>query len=315
VADVAPIFEQPGLLTPYGHAVLEPSLNFGYSSSNRIALVGYTVIPALLVGLIDVREVKRSTVTAALASRFGLSRRLELEVRVPYVYRFDESVSRDGSSQVDNVFSGRGSAAGDVEFGARYQLNDGGADKAFYIGSLRVKTRTGKDPFQVVTECGGTCASNAVNAGLPLDLPTGSGFYSMQAGVTMLYPSDPAVLFGSLTYLHNFKRDSVSRLLSNGQDEFIGSIEPGDVLGFNFGMGVALNEKSTFSVGYDHGVVDRTKINGDVASGSVTVHLSTLLLGYAHKINNSTSLNISIGAGLTRDTPDVSLTVRFPMSF
>src|SRR5206468_11305541 len=56
--EVAPIFESPGVLTPKGHVVFEPSVQYGYSSSNRVALVGYTVIPALLIGLPDVREVK-----------------------------------------------------------------------------------------------------------------------------------------------------------------------------------------------------------------------------------------------------------------
>ena len=36
--EVAPIFEQPGVLTPRGRYVLEPSVQFGYSSSNRVAL-------------------------------------------------------------------------------------------------------------------------------------------------------------------------------------------------------------------------------------------------------------------------------------
>ena len=38
--EVAPIFDQPGVLTPKGRFVLEPSLQYSYSSSNRIALVG-----------------------------------------------------------------------------------------------------------------------------------------------------------------------------------------------------------------------------------------------------------------------------------
>ena len=92
---VAPLLEQPGVLTPKGRYVLEPSLQYGYSSSNRVALVGYTVIPALLIGLIDVREVKRNTVTAALAGRWGVTNRLELEAKLPYVYRSDSTVSRE----------------------------------------------------------------------------------------------------------------------------------------------------------------------------------------------------------------------------
>ena len=316
--EVAPLFEQPGVLTAKNHYVLEPSLQYGYSSSNRVSIVGYTIIPALLIGLIDVQEVKRNTVTAALSARFGLSNRLELEVRVPYVYRTDANVSREFGTGTSNsqVFSANGMDVGDVEFGARYQLNDGGVDKPFYIGSLRFKSRTGKDPFEVVTDCNPRCiGSNITGSGLPLELPTGSGFYSLQGGVTMLYPSDPAVFFGSVTYLHNFPRDNVSRLVLNGQRESLGTISPGDVFGFNFGMGLALNDKSSFSIGYDHSSVGRTEQDGKVVPGSVRTQLATLLLGYSYRLNTKTSLNVSVGAGLTRDTPDVSLTVRLPMTF
>ena len=315
--EVAPLFEQPGVLTPAGQYVLEPSMQYGYSSSNRVAMVGYTIIPALLIGLLDVREVKRNTVTAALSARFGISRRLELEVRAPYVYRSDATVSRDIAkpSSLDSVFPASGKAVGDIEFGARYQLNDGGIDKPFFIGTLRVKTRTGKDPFEVVTDCQQVCVGNTTGTGLPLDLPTGSGFYSLQTGVTALYPSDPGVFFGSITYLHNFKRDNVSRLVLSGQEEFLGTIAPGGVFGFNFGMGLALNEKSSFSIGYDHNSVARTRLNGTVIPGSVRTQLGTLVFGYAHRLNNKTSLNVSVGAGITRDTPDVSLSLRLPTSF
>lgn len=42
---VAQIFEQPGVLTPRGKLTLEPGLQYGYSSSNRISLVGYSSRP------------------------------------------------------------------------------------------------------------------------------------------------------------------------------------------------------------------------------------------------------------------------------
>lgn len=315
--EVAPLFEQPGVLTQPGQYVLEPSLQYGYSSNNRVALVGYTIIPALLIGLIDIREVKRNTVTAALSGRFGVTRRLELEMRVPYVYRSDATVSRELAigTATEGVFSASGMHMGDIELGARYQLNDGGVDTPYYIGSLRFKSRTGKDPFSVVTDCQQRCVDNATGTGLPLDLPTGSGFYSLQTGLTLLYPSDPAVFFGSVTYTHNFKRDNISRKVLNGEEEFLGSIAPGGVIGFNFGMGLAINEKSSFSLGYDHSSVARTKSNGEVVPGSVRTQLSTLLLGYSYRLSPKYSLSVSVGAGLTRDTPDVSLTLRLPMTF
>jgi len=316
--EVAPLFEQPGVLTPKGRYVLEPSYQFGYSSSNRVALVGYTIIPALLIGLIDVRELKRNTMTAALAGRYGLTSRTEVEVRVPYVYRSDSTVSREifTGTAVENVFSTSGRGIGDVELALRHQLNDGGVDKPYYVAGLKLKSRTGKDPFEVVTDCAGRCVGpNASGTGLPLDLPTGSGFYAVQPSVTWLFPSDPAIFFGSFSYLRNIKRSNVRRMILSGEWEDLGTIKPGDVIGFNFGMGLALNEKASLSLGYNHDTVARTKQNGVAVPGSVRTQLGTLLMGFSYRFNDKRSLNVSVGAGLTRDTPDVTLSVRMPINF
>ena len=134
--EVAPIFDQPGVLTPRGKLIIEPSYQYGYSSSDRVALVGYTVIPAILIGLVDVRQVKTTTQTGALAFRYGLTNRMELEVRVPYVDNHTDTISREiftGTAQ-DNLFTTSGKGIGDIEATLRYQLNDGGADKPYYVG-------------------------------------------------------------------------------------------------------------------------------------------------------------------------------------
>jgi hypothetical protein len=316
--EVAPLFEQPGVLTPKGKFVFEPSLQFGYSSSNRVALVGYTIIPALLIGLVDVREVKRNTTTAMLSGRIGVTNRLEIDAKLPYVYRSDSTVSREifTGTAVENVFATSGKGVGDAELGLRYQLNNGGPDSAYYVGSLRFKSRTGRDPFSVVTDCTQRCVgTNASGTGLPLDLPTGSGFYSVQPGITWLFPSDPAVFFGGVSYLHNIKRKDVSRTVLGGEQEFLGEVKPGDIVGFNFGMGLGLNEKASFSLGYDHSSIGRTRQNGVAVPGAVRTQLGTLLLGFSYRINDKRSVNVAVGAGLTRDTPDVTLTIRVPTSF
>lgn len=315
--EVAPLFEAPGVLTQKGKYVLEPSLQFGYSSSNRVALVGYTIIPALLIGLIDVREVKRNTFSGSLTGRTGLTNRLEVELKVPYVYRSDATVSRElfTGTSVERVFDTSGKSIGDVELGARYQLNDGGPDKPYFIGGLRFKTRTGRDPFDVVTDCTRRCVGeNVTGTGLPLQLPTGSGFYSLQPSVTWLFPSDPAIFFGTFSYLHTFKRANVSRLVLDGQRDPLGELAPGGVLGFNFGMGLALNEKASISFGYDHSSIARMRQNGAPVAGSVRTQLGTLLIAYSYRLSEKRTLNVAVGAGVTRDTPDVSLTVRVPMN-
>jgi len=316
--EVAPIFETPGVLTPRGKVVFEPSVQYGYSSSNRVALVGYTVIPALLIGLLDVREVKRNTTTGTATFRYGFDNRLELEAKIPYVYRSDSTVSRElfTGTAAERAFETSGKGIGDIELGWRYQLNDGGVDTPYYIAGLRFKSRTGRDPFQVVTDCQTRClGENVTGTGLPLDLPTGSGFYSLQPSVTWLLPSDPAIFFGGFSYTKNFKRGNVYRTVLNGGKELLGTVEPGDVFGFNFGMGLALNERASFSIGYDHNSVGRMHQNGLVIPGSVRVQLGTLLLGYSYRLKNNRTLSVSVGAGLTRDTPDVTLMVRMPFTF
>lgn len=314
---VAPIFDQPGVLTPRNKFVLEPSFQFSYSSTDRVALVGYTVIPALLIGLVDVREVKTTTLTGGVALRYGITNRMEVEVRVPYVYSTNDTVSREiftGTAQ-DNVFSSNGRGIGDVEMTLRYQLNEGGPDKFYYIGWLRFKTATGKSPFDVVTDCVTRCVGNTTGTGLPLEQPTGSGFYAVQPGLTWLFPSDPVVFFGNFSYLHSFARSNLSLTILDGEKDFVGRVQPGDIWGFNVGMGLALNEKASVSLGYDQSIVLPTKQNGTTVPGSVRVILGTLLLGYSYRLSPKTTLNFTIGAGLTRDTPDLTLTVRVPISF
>ena len=323
--EVAQIFDQPGVLTPRGSLVLEPSLQTGYYANDRVALIGYTVIPAILIGLVDVRQVKTTSVTAALAARYGVANRFELELKVPYMYIRGDTVSREiftGAAQ-DSVFSADGNGLGDIELTARYQLPNSGADRPFYVLWLRYKTRTGKDLFEVTTDCVTRCVANATGTGLPLELPTGSGFASLQPGVTWMYASDPVVFFGSLSYLHNFAREDVSRTTLSGAPEgfpqttteYLGEIDAGDILGFNVGVGLALNERAAISIGYDHNIVARSRQNGSDLPGSVRVVLGTLLLGGTYRISDRTSVNIALGAGMTRDTPDVTLVARLPIRF
>jgi outer membrane protein assembly factor BamA len=154
--------------------------------------------------------------------------------------------------------------------------------------------------------------ANVTGTGLPLSLPTGSGFRSLQPSLTWMLPSDPAVFFGSFSYTRNFARRDVYRTILAGQREPLGTVKAGDAFGFNLGMGLALNDNASLSFGYDHSSVGRSRQNGQVIPGSVRIQLGTLLIGASYRLDPHRSVSVSIGAGLTRDTPDVTLTVRLP---
>jgi hypothetical protein len=302
--DVAQIFAEPGVLTPGGKFVLEPSLQYLQSSNNRVALVGFAIIPAITIGLIDVRQVSRNTFIPALTARYGLTERFELEAKVPYVYTTSETLTRPLAtpSVTDSFFDARGSGIGDVELGARYQLNAFRGDNAVYVGSLRAILPTGKGPFDVDFD---------PITGLQTDLATGSGFFGLQTGVTSLFPSDPAVFFGGLSYQYNFPRD-----VGNG----FGRITPGNIAQFNVGMGLALNDRASFSVGFQFSNVSKSSQEG-ADSGSKTlapsssIQLGTARLGVSYRLNNKTNLNFTLGIGVTSQTPDLELTLRIPYTF
>jgi hypothetical protein len=61
--------------------------------------------------------------------------------------------------------------------------------------------------------------------------------------------------------------------------------------------------------------VDRSRQNGQVIPGSVRIQLGTLLVGASYRLDAHRTVSVSVGAGLTRDTPDVTLTVRMPFGF
>lgn len=315
--EVAPIFQQPGVLTPKGKIVIEPTYQFGYSTADRVALVGYTIIPAILIGLIDVRQVRSTTQTAILTARYGITNRLEMEVRIPYVYTHTDTVSREvltGSAQ-NNVFSSSGKGLGDIEATVRYQINNGGADRAYYIGWFRVKSRTGTDPFEVVTDCVTRCVQNLTGTGLPLRQPTGSGFYTLQPGLTWLFPSDPVVFFGNVSFLYNVERRHVYEHILLGGTQYLGNVKMGNEADVSVGMGMALNDKASLSIGYDQTFIGTTYESGRKLPGSTKIWLGSLLIGGSYRFSEKRTLNFTLGVGVTRDTPDATLIVRVPMTF
>lgn len=303
---LAPIFDQPGVLTPSHTLVLEPSFQYLNSSSNRVALSGYTIIPSLTIGLIDVRNVTSNTYVAALSARYGITSRFEIDAKVPYVYRSDATATQPANTQdgsiPPSVFTADGNGIGDMEFGTRYQMNrPKSGEGPYFIAGLRVKSATGKDPFEVetnpnVTEPGGQA--------LQTELPTGSGFWAFQPSLTMLFTSDPAAFFGSVSYMWNKDR-TVSGV----------NFDPGDTMGFNFGVGVALNERTSFSLGYDHVILGKTTRDGADLPGTIVTHVGTLLVGCSYRLTDDTSLNFSLGVGVTPAASNVQLGVRIPVSF
>lgn len=297
--EVPVLVERGGILLPRGLVVVEPSIDYTHSDVTRVEVAGFTVLPAILIGSFDLSDADRDSLTGAVTVRYGVTDRFEIEGKVPYVYRDDSTTGRplgEGAA-ADVTTSVTGHDIGDIEAGAHYQINRGRGGWPFFIGNVRVKSNTGTDPFEVERD---------PRTQVERELPTGTGFWGFEGSVTTIYPSDPAVLFANVSYLYNLERD-----VGGG----FGKIDPGDAIGFNFGLGIGLNERLSFSLSYDHSIVDKTEQNGETVQGSRTLTVGRLIFNTSYGINDWMSTNLSAAFGVTEDAPDIQLILRLPMTF
>lgn len=306
--DVGRLFDDPGVLTPRGGWIFEPAFSFSHSTATKVAIEGLSVLPALAVGLIDVSEVQRNIFTGTGAFRYGVSNRIEIEGKIPYTFRQENNRRREVGVGVsgDEVNGTDGAGIGDIELSLRYQINSVKPKKPYYLANLRIKSRTGLDPFQVerrqvVNQEDGNIIGEEL-----LAQPTGSGFWAVQPSLTMVYPTEPSVLFGNLSYLFNLERDLGGTT---------GIVDPGDAIGFNFGVGFSVNPRTSFSLGYDHSVVLKTKTqNSGIDATFDTLQIGSLLVGFSHVTKSHRNMSLSLGIGVTDQSTDVQLSFKTPFN-
>ena len=309
-SDVASITYDRGIVTQPGRVTLEPSLSYALSNSTIVAVEGYTVVPALLVGLINISEVQRDIVTGALSMKYGFTSRFEAGVRVPYLHINEDLRQREAfqGTPVDTIRESSGQGLGDVEVSTRYQINDGLDGWPYLIGSLRVKAPTGDGPYDVGQRILYDSEGNPIGVELE-DSPTGSGFWAIEPGLSFIYPTDPAVLFGNLSYAWTREEDEGPE---NG-----GTIDPGDVIRFGFGMGFAFNERTSFSLGYDHsiiGEIDYELDNSLLDARFDRIHVGSLTFGLSQRLTVDTTLNLAVSVGVTDNAPNTEITLRLPIN-
>jgi hypothetical protein len=181
------------------------------------------------------------------------------------------------------------------------------------VGNLRFKAANGTDPFELATQS--TLAGGPTE--FSSELPTGSGFRSVSPSLTFIYPTDPVVFFGSLGYLWTEKNDKGITYDLEGRALGFGVVDPGDALRMSFGLGLGLNDRSSFSISYQLDKFSKTFIETasvqDIVGSDVTV--GKLLVGYSLRLANGAPLNVAFGIGTTGDASDTDFTVRVPFTF
>jgi hypothetical protein len=302
LASAVPVSQ--GVLTPKGKFTLETSFEYTNSSANRLVFRGFELIPGLQVGLIEASDVDRDAIIGTVAGRYGITDRLEVEARMPVMYRSDRiKVTQLRDQGIVRAIKLDEYNYGDAELSLRYQATEAkGPDKPIWIANLRVKSDTGKSPFAVGFD----------SFGVATGLPTGSGFWGIQPGVSFLMPSDPVVIYGGMSFLYHLPKN-INKVIG---DTFVGRVDPGDAASANLGFGFALNQRFSFSLGYSHTYIFPTEQRlGGTYQRSSRLQVGAFAFGMSYRVSPKQSVNFGIELGATADAPRVSAVLRLPISF
>jgi hypothetical protein len=304
--EVTVLTDVGGVLTPTGSLVVEPSLDYSHSNVNRLTFRGVELQETVLIGVIEASDADRDLFSPAMTLRYGVFRDFEIEAKVPYVFRDDRItflVPQAGEEDINRSDSLSGDGLGDIEIAGHYQITN---TSPFVVANLRFKSTTGEGPFDVKRD----------SFGIEEELPTGSGFYSVEPSMTVIFPTDPAVLFGSLSYQWNFE-DDVKEEIGNVT---VRDVDPGDAIGLALGMGFSVNDDFSFSLGYKHTLVLGTETEIETELGtrhekSNTLHVGSFLVGAGYRVSDDVGVNLDLELGATDDAPDMRALLRVPVSF
>lgn len=301
-----------------GKFSFETGITYSRYDTRQLILNGFLALDSIFLGNINLDRIKADTWTLDLTGRYNFDNRWQFDLNVPVIYRESTYQSGGGNGGASNVTTeqdvSRDPTIGDVNFGIAYKFLDESANTPDAVVSLRVKAPTGKDPFGIKLRK----TDDNTNLFVPDTLPTGNGVWSITPGISLVKTFDPAVLFGSLSYTHNFE-ESFDDISSDVNQKNPGKVRIGDSFQIGAGVAFALNEKMSMSFSVSDLVQRKSKLKQDggdwqsVVSSDANAGYFNVGMTIAATDNLTIVPNLSIG--MTDDAPDFSFSLKFPYYF
>jgi len=313
-----------GVLLPRWTLQVEPSLADTHVSNPRVNIFGYTVFNAINIGTIRVDDISQDVLESALSFRMGLPHRTQIDVRVPYSEVFIRQTKGIGTGNIDELNT-RGHHFGDIQATFSWQpLTEKGWRPAVVLRT-RVSFPTGESVFEIPETY--PPVQNGAETQL-LRAPTGSGYYTVEPGFTLVWRSDPLVLFAGASYANTFAtKDYVVTLFNpnppTGQPNLTnvdhGRIDTGNVYSFNVGLNFAVNERASLNFSYVDlftkstlvqapGTHTWTRVKGTATNDS------RLGIGASYGLTDNMALVINAGMGLTDQSPAYTFGISLPIT-
>jgi hypothetical protein len=294
--------QRGGLLVGKGKLELEYRLAYAHISRNMIFIDGVAILPVLVVGEIAVERIRRDILIGAITGRYGLRDDLQMELTIPYRYQSDRSSIPEATPAQESILSDH--APGDIEFALFRQLPGSARRETKLIAGWGVKTRTGKDVFGIDPN---------------REHPMGSGFWNTKLSLTAVRVSDPAAIFGTVAYTHNFPRKNFRVTIEDPEtgepSEMRVSFYPGHTIELGFGLAYALNPKLSINGQFTTSWTEATRVETEESGGRVpiigtTLTAASLRFGAVWLSSQRFTTELSVDMGLTLDAPDMQTELR-----
>ncbi|MGI2258882.1 transporter [Shewanella sp. GXUN23E] len=293
---------------------IEPSLSYSYFSRKDLILRGFLALDAIFLGNLNLDRIRTSNVQLDLTSRYSFNENWQIDLSLPFIYRENQfdSVGEGNSSQRYEVARVQDTLLGDISAGLYYRIMAETQDAPDWVWNVRVKAPTGKDPYGIPL-----LTSESGNLTYPSEMASGNGVWGISTGFSLAKTYDPAIVFFNLNYGVNLpqKFDDIT-----GQSSVVpGEIDLGDYIDYSVGLAFAVSEKMSLGMSFNQRFFSKTRqrVEGGMWEKipRSDTNTATLGLGATLALTDSLSMVTTIGAGLTEDTPDYQVSLRFPYRF
>lgn len=237
--------------------------------------------------LFSIQNSNSHTVTNTLMLDYGLRNNLTANVTMPFISRYADN----------SGYSGVSHTVGDLGLNVRWQPHEVKRDEATFTITSGVRLATGESPFKVDSEKG---------------LATGSGINTLSLGANVTKIVDPVALFGSMNAGYGLPAKHLNQVLSGAT---LREVKPGASFGFGLGFAYALSYKITTSLSFQEMISARSTLTFDNGKKAQTQTQSAgiLSVGLGYRFSPKTTVNVTVGAGLTSSAPNLSLTMSLPL--
>ncbi|MES2116533.1 MAG: transporter [Pseudomonadota bacterium] len=241
------------------------------------------------VSLFNIENTSSHTITNTFSADYGLFDNLTGNVTLPVLSRYSDSGSASGVSN----------SLGDIALGARYQPLEAKRDAPGLTVTGNVRLPTGRSPFKIIAGSGQA---------------TGSGVTAFSAGLNVNRIVDPVALFGSLSTTISLP---ASHLYQVNGTRILTKVQPGASVGFGLGFAYALSYDISTTMSFQEAISAGSKLHfADGLVAKTTMQTSAILnMGLGYKVSPKTTVNLSVGIGLTADSPNLTVGLNLPLSF